>query len=101
VLVDLRVGSPTFAQWCGEELTAENRAMLYVPEGFAHGFQTLLDGSEVDYEITQSYVPELARGVRYDDPTLAIRWPIEQTVVSLRDQQLPFLERESGHDPVS
>lgn len=74
-ILDLREGSPTFGQWYAEELTAENRRMMYVPKGFAHGFMTLADDSEVLYLVTEFYSPELERGVRWDDPEFAIKWP--------------------------
>jgi dTDP-4-dehydrorhamnose 3,5-epimerase len=89
VLVDLREGSPTYGQWHGEELTADNRLMLYIPKGFAHGFQSLVDNSEVDYEITTPHVPEAAAGFRFDDPRLAINWPVADMIVSERDKMLP------------
>jgi dTDP-4-dehydrorhamnose 3,5-epimerase len=89
VLVDLRVGSPTYGQWHGEELTVDNRLMLYIPKGFAHGFQSLVDNSEVDYEITPAYVPGAGAGFRFDDPALAIRWPLPVAGVSERDLSLP------------
>lgn len=89
VMVDLREGSPTYGQWHGEELSADNRMMLYIPKGFAHGFQTLADNTEVDYEITPAYVPGADRGFRFDDPELAIAWPIADVIVSDRDKSLP------------
>jgi dTDP-4-dehydrorhamnose 3,5-epimerase len=88
VIVDLRAGSPTYSRWHGEGLSADNRVMLYVPKGFAHGFQTLIDETEIDYEITPAYVPEAARGIRFDDPTLAINWPVPGQIVSQRDAAL-------------
>ncbi len=91
VIVDLRASSPTYGRWHGEELSADNRVMLYVPMGLAHGFQTLMDDTEIDYEITPAYVPEAARGVRFDDPTLAIGWPLANAIVSTRDRELPLL----------
>ncbi len=91
VIVDLRTGSRTYGRWHGEELSADNRLMLYVPKGFAHGFQTLIDDTEIDYEITPAYVADAARGVRFDDPTLAITWPLTDAVVSARDRNLPAL----------
>jgi dTDP-4-dehydrorhamnose 3,5-epimerase len=89
VIVDLRDGSGTYGQWHGEELSADNRMMLYIPKGFAHGFQTLVDSAEVDYEITPAYVPGAAAGFRFDDPALAIQWPSSVMVVSDRDRALP------------
>jgi dTDP-4-dehydrorhamnose 3,5-epimerase len=95
VIVDLRAGSPTYARWHGEELSADNRVMLYVPKGFAHGFQTLTDDTEIDYEITPAYVPDAARGVRFDDPDLAIRWPVSMPVLSAKDMGLGTLRSMS------
>jgi dTDP-4-dehydrorhamnose 3,5-epimerase len=89
VLVDLREGSPTYGQWYGEELSADNRVMLYIPKGFAHGFQSLVDNTEVDYEITPAYVPEATAGFRFDDPELAISWPLRTFIISHRDKTLP------------
>ncbi len=91
VLVDLRKGSPTFGKWHGEELTPDTPAMLYIPKGCAHGFQTLADASEIYYEISTAYVPQAARGVRYDDLTLGIRWPLANPILSDRDRQLPLV----------
>ena len=92
VIVDLRNGSPTFGRWHGEELSADNRIMMYVPCGFAHGFQTLVDDTELDYEITPAYIPAVSRGVRFDDPQLAIAWPpLADPIMSLRDRELPPL----------
>jgi dTDP-4-dehydrorhamnose 3,5-epimerase len=86
VIIDLRPGSPTFRRWIGVDLSARNRRALYVPEGFAHGFLTLEDDSEVFYQISQSYVPGAARGVRWDDPAFGIRWPGEVKCISARDR---------------
>ena len=77
VVVDLRASSAQLTKWFGVELTAENRRMLYVPEGCAHGFQTLVDDSEVVYQISEYYRPDSARGVRWDDPIFAVSWPHE------------------------
>jgi dTDP-4-dehydrorhamnose 3,5-epimerase len=93
VIVDLRPGSPTWAQWIAVELTSQNRLMVYVPEGFAHGFQTLADNSEVCYQMSATYSPESARGVRWDDPAFGIEWPLSVSVISERDRTHPFLER--------
>lgn len=89
VIVDLRPGSPTLGRWEGFELTAENRARLYIPAGFAHGFQTLADDTEASYLISEFYTPDAASGIRFDDPQLAIRWPLPVTVVSERDRSWP------------
>jgi len=96
VAVDLRRGSKTFLKWVAVELSAENCRSLYVPEGFAHGFQTLVDGSEVHYQMSVPYHAPSARGVRWDDPLLAIDWPLEPTVISARDRQYPDLDPEDG-----
>lgn len=92
VIVDLRKDSPTARKWHAVELSAENRRALYIPAGFAHGFQTLADDTEVFYQMSEFYYSELARGVRWDDRTLAIRWPIEQAIISSRDRAFPTLE---------
>jgi dTDP-4-dehydrorhamnose 3,5-epimerase len=89
VALDLRPGSPTFLDWVGVELSAHNRSALYVPEGCAHGFLTLTDEAEVLYQMTQVYVPEAARGVRWDDPAFAIEWPGEVDVINERDRAYP------------
>jgi dTDP-4-dehydrorhamnose 3,5-epimerase len=86
VIIDLRPDSPTHRQWFGVELSAANHRGLFIPAGFAHGFQTLADDTEVLYEMFEAYAPELARGVRYDDPAFAIGWPREVTVIADRDQ---------------
>lgn len=92
VIVDLRPSSPTFKQWLDFELSADNRRMLYIPQGFAHGFQTLADHTELFYQMSTSYVPEGAHGIRWDDPDLAIEWPPAVTrVISARDLTLPTL----------
>jgi dTDP-4-dehydrorhamnose 3,5-epimerase len=92
VIVDLRDDSPTLQQWYAAELTADNRRSLYVPAGFAHGFQTLADDSDVLYQMSEFYHPESARGVRWNDPRLAIRWPLTAEIISPRDAALPLLE---------
>lgn len=92
VAADLRADSPTFLQWTGVELTAENRLSLYVPEGCALGFQTLQDDTEIHYQISHPYVPELAAGFRYDDPRVGIRWPLMPMHLSDRDLQWAPLE---------
>jgi len=90
VIIDLRPDSPTFRKWTGVELTAENYTMLYVPENFAHGFQTLEDNTEVTYQVSQFYSPESERGVRYDDPALGIEWPLQVEVISDKDLGWPY-----------
>ena len=85
VIIDLRPGSPTFKAWISVELTAGNRKMLYIPEGVSHGFMTLKDNTEVFYQMSEFYVPEYARGIRWNDPAFNIVWPMEATVVSEKD----------------
>jgi dTDP-4-dehydrorhamnose 3,5-epimerase len=91
VLVDLREGSPTRLRWHAQELSAENRRAFYVPEGFAHGFQALADDSEVLYQMSEFYHPGLARGLRWDDPKLGIRWPLPEPTLSARDRSYALL----------
>jgi dTDP-4-dehydrorhamnose 3,5-epimerase len=86
VILDLRRGSPTFGKSFGADLTAENRRMLYVPKGFAHGFVTLAEDTEAFYLVDEFYAPEQERGVRWDDPRFGIRWPIAPVVVSDKDR---------------
>jgi len=86
VILDLRPPSATFKQWVAVELTADNRKMLYVPEGFAHGFQTLADETEVFYQMSEFHDPGCARGVRWDDPVFGIDWALPVTAVSARDR---------------
>ena len=86
VLIDLREGSPTYKNWEGITLSAENRHQLYIPEGFAHGFQTLEDNTEVFYQISSPFVPGQASGVRWNDPAFGIIWPTDVRVISPRDQ---------------
>ena len=86
VIVDLRPDSPTVRQYFGIILTAENRKMLYVPKGFAHGLQTLDDNTEVFYQISEFYEPSHARGFRWNDPAFQIRWPLEETIMHERDR---------------
>lgn len=89
VIVDIRADSPTYRQSVGVELTAENRRALYIPEGCAHGFQTLADATEVFYMITEFYTPAAARGMRWDDPAITITWPLSISVISDRDAHYP------------
>lgn len=90
VIVDLRRDSPTYKKWFAHELTAGNGRMLYVPKGFAHGFQTLEDNTEVFYQMSAFYQPEAARGVRWNDPAFGIQWPAgTQAILSDRDRSWP------------
>ena len=92
VAIDLRRGSPTFLKWHGEVLTAQNRKSLLIPEGFAHGFQTLTDDAEVLYMMAEPYHAESARGVRWDDPAFGIDWPIANPAMSERDRTFPLFK---------
>jgi dTDP-4-dehydrorhamnose 3,5-epimerase len=92
VLIDLRPESPTFKQWVAVSLTAENRKMVYVPEGFAHGFLTLEDNTEVFYQMSEFYSAESARGIRWNDPAFGIAWPGTVKVISERDRSYPNFE---------
>lgn len=94
VIVDLRPASPTLGDWIGVELSADSRRMLYVPEGFAHGFLTIADDTEVFYEMSAPHAPEAARGFRFDDPRVAIGWPEPARVISDRDADYPPLPEE-------
>jgi dTDP-4-dehydrorhamnose 3,5-epimerase len=89
VIIDLRRSSPTFLQHVGVELTADNHRALYIPEGFAHGFMTLHDDSEVFYLMSAFYEPTAARGVRWNDPIFQINWPLPVSVISTRDREYP------------
>lgn len=91
VIIDVRPSSPTFRQWIGVELKAQQYRMLYVPKGFAHGFQTLVADSEVTYLVSQYYKPDAGRGVRYDDPAIGVRWPLPVTRISQQDRSWPLL----------
>jgi dTDP-4-dehydrorhamnose 3,5-epimerase len=96
VLVDLRSGSPSYRKWHGEVLSAENAAQLYIPRGFAHGFVTLRDDSEMLYLMSEFFSPESARGARFDDPAFAIGWPERGAVVSERDLAFPPFDPAGG-----
>jgi len=91
VIVDLRAGSPTRGRWFGVELSAQSRRALYVPDGFAHGFQTLTDDAEVFYQVSGYYTPALEGGLRHDDPAIGITWPTEVRHISDKDAQWPLL----------
>ena len=87
VIIDLRRNSKTFMKWFGIELSSQNYKILYIPEGFAHGFQTLEDNTEVFYQVSEDYMPKYARGKLYNDPIFNISWPIKFPIISERDQQ--------------
>ena len=93
VVVDLRPDSPTYLAWHGAELSADNGRMLYVPEGCAHGCQSLVDDTEVHYMASAFYSPAEVRGLRHDDPAIGIRWPLAVSVISEQDRSWPFFER--------
>ncbi len=86
VIIDIREGSDTFLQWFGTELSADNKRMLYIPEGFAHGFQCLSDDCELLYHHTAFYKQDSEAGIRFDDPAVGIKWPLPVTVISARDK---------------
>lgn len=93
VAVDIRRGSPTFGKWFGCELSAENKYMLWIPVGFAHGFVTLEDNTEFVYKTTGEYAPECDRGIKYDDPAIGIEWPVlGELLLSDKDQRQPLLK---------
>ena len=91
VLVDLRPGTPAFGRWEAFDLSAQNRRQLYVPAGIAHGFQCLTEDCEVFYQMSEAYYPDLARGLRWNDPEVNITWPIPNPILSERDRTLPLL----------
>jgi dTDP-4-dehydrorhamnose 3,5-epimerase len=92
VIIDLRKGSETFLKWFGAELSANNKRMMYIPEGFAHGFQCLSSDCQLIYFHTEFYKPGAEAGIRYNDPSIGIQWPLEATTVSNRDQSHPYLD---------
>ena len=89
VIIDIRPESPTYKQWTGVELSADNRRVLYVPEGFAHGFITLQDDTEAMYLVSEFYTPGAEGGLRWNDPAFNIEWPVEMTVISDKDNSWP------------
>jgi len=99
VIVDMRVDSLTFRQWLAVELTAENRRAIYIPEKFAHGFQALKDNTEVFYQMTESYHPDYARGIRWNDPTFAIEWPLRnELILSGKDSSYSFYRGDGENE---
>jgi dTDP-4-dehydrorhamnose 3,5-epimerase len=95
VIVDLRPSSPTYLSWYGVELNADDYRALYIPQGFAHGFQTILDRTEAQYMVSAYYAPQAESGLRYDDPALNIRWPSPVSVMSEKDRSWPAMDRAS------
>ena len=99
VIVDLRPSSRTYAKWIATELTAANRRLLYIPTGFAHGFQTLCDATEVCYHISAGYQPGAARGVRWNDPAVGIQWPVaDAPIISERDRSYPDFKLDTSSE---
>ena len=92
VIIDLRKNSKTFLQWFGTELSALNKTMLYIPEGFAHGFQCLTDSCELIYHHTEFYNPDAEGGIRYNEPLINIEWPLPISEISPRDESHPYLD---------
>lgn len=94
VIVDIRSGSPTFLKWFGVELSAANKKMLYIPDGFAHGFQTITENAELIYHHSSFYQPGYEGGIKYDDPKLKIEWPLPVTEISVRDNNHLFITND-------
>jgi dTDP-4-dehydrorhamnose 3,5-epimerase len=92
VIIDIREGSPTFLQWFGIELNADNRAMLYIPEGFAHGFQSLTDETEILYQVTNFYHKECEGGIHHKEPMVDVAWKLPVGLVSEKDNNLAFID---------
>ncbi len=90
-VIDLRKNSLTYGKWTGVELSADNHKMFYIPEGFAHGYLTLTDKAEVTYLVSAFYTPGAEAGIRYDDPSVKIDWPIQPVIVSEKDKNWPFI----------
>lgn len=95
VLVDLREDSPTYKQWYGIELTAENFRMLYLPEGCAHGYLTLVDDTDVMYQVSQYYAPDAERGFLWNDPAFAVEWPLQPEVISEKDKSHSLFDKRA------
>jgi dTDP-4-dehydrorhamnose 3,5-epimerase len=99
VAVDMRESSPNYLRWIGHELSADNRKSMYIPKGFAHGYQTLLPDTELLYSTSEFYSAEAEVGIRYDDPSVAIRWPEPVVVISDKDASWPDLNVNPRPDP--
>ena len=97
VAVDIRQGSPTYGRWVGVELAAQDFQMLYVPEGFAHGFCVLSREATVAYKVTEEYAPDLDRGILWNDPEIGVRWPLTDPILSPKDAQLPLLKESDNN----
>ena len=91
VAVDIRKGSPTYGRWVSAILSAKNHRMVWVPVGFAHGFQTITDVAEVEYKVTAEYSSVHDRGIRWDDPAIGIKWPLRNPILSRKDAEVPLL----------
>jgi dTDP-4-dehydrorhamnose 3,5-epimerase len=100
VIIDLRPESPTYEQWAAFELTAESFRMLYVPERFAQGFQTLEDDTELVYQVSELYAPEFERGIRHDDPAFGVQWPLAVEAISAKDRSWPNHRRVGAAERV-
>lgn len=96
VAADVRVGSPTFGQWVGVELSEDNKKQLWIPPGFAHGFCVLSELADFQYKCTDYYLPQFDGGVRWDDPSLAIPWPVQEPILSAKDLKLPKLSEATN-----
>jgi dTDP-4-dehydrorhamnose 3,5-epimerase len=97
VAVDIRRGSPTYRSWVAVELSAENKKQLFIPKGFAHGFVTLVDNTEVQYKVDLYYAPEFDRGIRFDDPEIGVDWGVTEPVLAEKDARAPLL-KDSDHN---
>lgn len=97
VAVDIRIGSPWYGKWVGESLSAKNKKMMYIPEGFAHGFSVLSDTAEMVYYCTEEYAPEYDRGVIWNDPGIQVHWPVKNPILSEKDGQLPLLSEAENN----
>jgi dTDP-4-dehydrorhamnose 3,5-epimerase len=97
VAVDLRKGSPYYGNWVGEALSSENKNLLYIPEGFAHGFCTLTDVAEVIYYCSNEYAPDSDRGIIFNDPDIGIDWPVKNPILSEKDLGLPKLSKAENN----
>ncbi len=101
VIIDLRKDSATYLRWLGVELNADNYKALFIPEGFAHGFQTMQDDTEVFYQMSEFYSPECSRGVRWNDRAFTIKWPLPVSVISEKDASLPDFDASNFVDITS
>ena len=92
VAVDIRKGSPTYGRWVSADLSAENRQMIWIPVGFAHGFLTITNTAHVEYKVTAEYSSEQDRAIRWDDPAIGIKWPVQNPILSRKDAEAPLLK---------